>query len=295
MALQIQNDVLPVYEPVITIAETGEVLTEAQIYDTTLALANRIEFVRQATPGVATDPENVCFISDDFTFVDEGAVAFGTPRQWQGDTPWIVTQTAAGTLQVRSFNTGQLVNHGNLEWRSTSGTIGAIWRKGGLNSGSGSGLRYSRFLKAKCLLRMNNIAAPVKFEFGMKSGSATTFDTANTASITFLYDPATNANWLAKTSLDAGSSAHYADTTVPPVPGSYQKLEILQLDATDPTYQFSINDVVVATKVQSGGSFFIPSGSDVGHACFGGQVPVFASNETIQVDYTAFTFNATNR
>src|SRR5690606_41331435 len=66
MPVQIQNDVNPVYEPIITISDTGEVLTEAQIYDTTLALANRIEFVRTLTPEAADRPETYATLPEDF-------------------------------------------------------------------------------------------------------------------------------------------------------------------------------------------------------------------------------------
>jgi hypothetical protein len=66
MPQQIQNDVVAVYEPVVTIAETGEVLTEAQIYDTTLACLNRTEFVRALSDTAAAAPEAFAVLREDF-------------------------------------------------------------------------------------------------------------------------------------------------------------------------------------------------------------------------------------
>jgi hypothetical protein len=66
MPVQIQGDVTPEYTTILTISDTGEVLTEAQIYDTTLALANRIEFVRQLVPEASDNPEAFGIFREEF-------------------------------------------------------------------------------------------------------------------------------------------------------------------------------------------------------------------------------------
>jgi hypothetical protein len=80
MPVQIQGDVTAEYSPVITIADTGEVLTEAQIYDTTLALANRIEYVH----ALVAAEETLCVVREDFL----GATWTESASTLQGNVQW---------------------------------------------------------------------------------------------------------------------------------------------------------------------------------------------------------------
>lgn len=108
MPVQIQGDVTPDYEPVLTIADTGEVLTEAQLYDTTLALANRIEFVRSLVPEATEEPEAFGTFREEFW----GAIWTSGTSRLDADNLWrssvlgfpSVSQSA-GTAK----NPGQLV------------------------------------------------------------------------------------------------------------------------------------------------------------------------------------------
>lgn len=108
MPVQIQADVDPVYEPVLTIADTGEVLTEAQLYDTTIALANRIEFVRSLVPEATEEPEAFGTFREEFW----GAIFNDTQSRLDADNLWRssslgfpAVNQSAGTAK----NPGQLV------------------------------------------------------------------------------------------------------------------------------------------------------------------------------------------
>lgn len=108
MALQIQGDVVPTYEPVITIAETGEVLTEAQLYDTTLALANRIEFVRSLVPEASEDPESFGTFREEFwgAIHNSGQSRLDADNLWRSsDLGFPAVSHSAGSAK----NPGQLV------------------------------------------------------------------------------------------------------------------------------------------------------------------------------------------
>jgi hypothetical protein len=108
MPVQIQGDVTAVYEPVITIADTGEVLTEAQLYDTTLALANRIEFVRSLTPEATEEPEAFGTFREEFwgAIFNSGQSRLDADNLWRSSVLGFPSvNQSAGTAK----NPGQLV------------------------------------------------------------------------------------------------------------------------------------------------------------------------------------------
>lgn len=288
----VAGSVVPVYTPTLPVTNDASILTQADLTALTLSLANRIEFIRQS---VALASESFCAVKEDFLHVDPDPVTFGSPREWFGDTPWRIVQQSAGTLALSYEDIGNTVHHGTITIMSTSGTTGAVWYKD--NPVGGRGVRFSTLLRAVCILTIRSTAAPLKFEFGLKAGSSPAIDQANAASVTFLFNPAVNANWLAKTSLNAAASAHYSDTGVPPsAPGVMQKLEILRTSTSPLTFDFLINGTVVATKIQSGVlTPFVPS-SDNGHMAFGGIVPVVTvADETIDIDWVSFELNSSGR
>jgi hypothetical protein len=282
------------YDAVINIPSNGETITEAAEINTVVALGNRIEFIRNAVPSIAASPEKHLLLADDFMFVDSGAIAFGTPRNWLGDTHWMATQLTAGTLAVDYFNAAHTNNHGCMVIQSSSGTTGLELRKGSIGANGVLGVRCTRLLSAKCIVKLGNVSAPMKFEVGMQKGS-TAIRAANTASLSFFFDPTVSGNWQARSSQTAALSEHLTDLGVAPGGGAFQKLEIRQVEEADITYEFLINDVVRATKRQSAGAFFIPTGAEVASLRLAGQVPVFAANEQIIVDYVHFTLNSGGR
>jgi hypothetical protein len=96
MPYQYQGDVDPVYEPVLTIADTGEVLTEAQLLDTALGLANRIEFIRQLVPAASTTPEAFATCRDDFF----GALWDETGDTLSADLLWRTESTGSPAISA---------------------------------------------------------------------------------------------------------------------------------------------------------------------------------------------------
>lgn len=284
--------VTPVYTPTLPVTTDGSVLTQADLTTLAVSLGNRIEFVRQL---VNTASENFNVTADDFLHVDDGAHTFGSPRIWHGDTPWVATQLAAGTITTKHDDSGGFLdNQGQVIIRSSSGTTGLAFRKGDIGTGAGSGVRFGRVTVMKCLVRLGNIGSPMKFEFGMQANSDT-IRASNVASISFLFDPSISPNWQARTSLTAGASEHLTDTGIAAVAGVFRKLTITRTDTgADPTYQFKIGTTVAATKQQSAGTFFIPD-TGGGFMRFAAQVPVFATNEIVAVDRVSFELNASGR
>lgn len=120
MPVQIQNDVDAVYEPVITIADTGEVLTEAQIYDTTLALANRIEYVRSLSPDATETPEAFVIFREDFF----GARFDETLDRVFADTIWLAE---VGTGAAISHQAGTARRPGLLQCACSTDSEIFVW------------------------------------------------------------------------------------------------------------------------------------------------------------------------
>lgn len=96
MPTQIQGLVAPVYEPVVTVPSTSEVITEAALTDTALALANRIEYVRQLLEIEQVDPQTTIFLRDDFF----GAVFDAANTRLDGDLLWRTTSTDSGATII---------------------------------------------------------------------------------------------------------------------------------------------------------------------------------------------------
>lgn len=107
MPVQIQGDVTPTYEPVLTIADTGEVLTEAQLYDTAIALANRIEFVRSLVPEATEEPEAFGTFREEFW----GAIWDSATSRLDADNLWRSAHTGSPSV---AQNAGSAKNPGQL-------------------------------------------------------------------------------------------------------------------------------------------------------------------------------------
>lgn len=244
-------------------------------------------------------PEQRCFVQDDFLNVDEEAIVFGTPRTWHGDTPWRVTQLFANPITLEQSG-GSTNNHGKLRISATGGASGVNFSK--FAGATSDGVSGSRILHAKCIMRAFEIDTGVKFEFGFQSSaSGMGVNVANVAGASLLFLPATSANWLARTSLNAGSSTHLSDTGVPVTEGpgaGIQKLEIVreQIHGSVVEFRFYINDILVVTKNSGAGTFFLPGTNEKMQARFAAEVPdLTADLEYFEVDYVSFELNSSGR
>jgi hypothetical protein len=296
----VAGSVTPVYTPTLPVTNDASILTQADLTATVLSLANRIEYVKQL---VDVASENFAGFQDDFLNVDAGGLTFGSPRVWHGDTPWLATQLLAAPIRLQQVS-GGTVSHGILNIDALSGASGVNFSK--LAGAAGVGSRASSFLKAKCIVRAFYLGAGMKFEFGLQaSGGGIQIDPANAAAASFIFDPVTyGPNWMCKTSLNAAASAHYSDSGVPVnlAPGAAaQKLEIervvVSLSPFEFEFRFSIQGSVVVTKNSlTGGPFFLPSLNEFMQARVACNVPdLTILNETFQVDYVTFLFNAQGR
>jgi len=117
MPTQVQGLITPVYTAIVDVAATGEVLTEARLTDTAVALGNRIEFLRSLTPEAAASPEAFVIIREDWL----GGIAEGSTR-FLGSFPWTNIITTSGGQSVFQDD-GTLKNPGGLVV-STPGTLG---------------------------------------------------------------------------------------------------------------------------------------------------------------------------
>lgn len=295
MAEQIQGDVLPVYEPVITIAEDGEVLTQAQIKDTALALANRIEFVKQSIPQFTDFPEKLVIVTDDFLHVQTGSKTSADTGIFHGDTPWFMTVT--GDIRLQNEGSIGSDNPGVLVVDSTAGSGGTV-NFSKFASSAIKGCAGSSFYRAVCKVRpLDPDAAAQKFEFGFQTtGGGVGIDTSNVGALSFLHDFTISNNWLVKTSAAAVSSRTVVDTGVP-VTTSMKKLEIRTLfTPTFVGWDFLIDDVQVVQRLVGDGSFQPHSVNDKMQFRMAFQVPdLTVANEAYQVDFISIKMRADNR
>jgi hypothetical protein len=172
MPVQIQGDVTAEYEPVLTIADTGEVLTEAQLYDTTLALANRIEFVRSLTPEATEDPEQFATFREEFW----GAIADTGQARLDADNLW---RSSVEGFPAINHRAGSAKNPGQLEVSlPPTGSGGATDHGYDFYLGSSTDDSFSFASIEACTVVLKiaedpaNVNATVQFGFVASSGLA---------------------------------------------------------------------------------------------------------------------------
>lgn len=66
MPTQVQTLIEPVYEAVVEVPADAEVITEASLINTAVALGNRIEFLKQLQSDTTDEPERFFIVRDDF-------------------------------------------------------------------------------------------------------------------------------------------------------------------------------------------------------------------------------------
>jgi hypothetical protein len=107
--VNVANLVSPVYTPNLLVPTDGSVLTQALLTNLIVALGNRIEFVRDATPEATDNPERFYTIREDFTGAiwTPGEARLDADLVWRtgGDTGLIAVNGVSGAAR----NPGQLV------------------------------------------------------------------------------------------------------------------------------------------------------------------------------------------
>lgn len=289
------------YDPVLPVTATAEVITQASLTNTAVALANRIEFLRNSIGIVSDTPDKFNILQEDWRgFQVDPLLAFGTPGYVNGDSgSWGATILGGADCNITASTFPETFAHGNIVMAATGGTRGLAVFKGGMGRSGGSlvqqrqAFRYGSILKMICDMRFDTTIAGVnKFEFGMATDEDA-INLANSAAVSIFYDPAgVGANWQFRTSLTAGSSSNIIDSGVPPTVSAQQRLEI--------TYSFS--PLQVTFRIKNAGaptgttpavsSTFVPAGSDIGYFGF---KSLSASGSAQAVDFMYLAMDSSAR
>jgi hypothetical protein len=308
MPLQVQSQIINEYTPVITVPATAEVITEAALADTAIALGNRIEFVRR----LQTTNEKFGFFREDFLNVQaiNPAVApLGSNNaQWFGDTPWVASEIVSPFDVIRIVQSADNIadaqyhnNPGRMRVDSITGPAGVNFSK--FSGAAGVGIPAKYVKEMTCIIKPFSVLSGMRCEFGLKSTSAgVAINQANSAALSFLFDPALSGNWQAKSSKTAAASSHIEDTGVAPsTGGSMQKLILrrTQIDIDDPdAYKWQWiqgladgSEIILVEKVNGVSDYFLP---DIDQVCvmrLALEVPdLTVANEYWEVDWISGEF-----
>lgn len=123
MPVQVQSLVSPVYEPVVTVHATGDTATEAQFIDTTVAILNRIEFVKNLQSDASDSPEAFALVRDDF-MAGNTLTAAGVLT---ADTAWTFDVIGGGTHAVDVI-AGTQANPGRLRFNVAGGNTACVFK-----------------------------------------------------------------------------------------------------------------------------------------------------------------------
>src|SRR5512146_1472402 len=117
MPTNVAGLITPTYDAVINVASDTEVLTQAALTDTAVALGNRISFVREGVIDLAVRPEGVMSFRDDFV----GGYLDTVNNKFFSEVPWKLHLTG-GTAVPFTQGVGANKNPGLLAGVCTGGT-----------------------------------------------------------------------------------------------------------------------------------------------------------------------------
>lgn len=117
MPTDVSGLITPSYDAVINVASDTEVLTQAALTDTAVALGDRIAFVRESVTDIAIRPEGVMSFRDDFL----GGQLDTVNNKFYSEVPWKLHLTG-GTAIPFAQGVGANKNPGLLAGVCTGGT-----------------------------------------------------------------------------------------------------------------------------------------------------------------------------
>lgn len=118
MPTNVAGLITPTYDAVVNVAADTEVLTEASLTDSVVALGNRIAFVRESSPELAQKPDGIFTFRDDFTSCKYN----NSETRFYSAVPWIVNSSLGSP--ALSGDVGQSKNPGTLFFFQAGGVAG---------------------------------------------------------------------------------------------------------------------------------------------------------------------------
>ena len=213
MPVDIAPAVTPVYEPTISLPLDGEQANAASLQTFALALANRIEFLRQVN---LTDPWQVVEYREDFSRAVLASEVLTADRTWSLlQSPAVLTVAAAP---------GAADEHGILRLQNVSGsaTSGLLVASNNQHPGT-----FSQLQLMGCKIKTDSIAAGHGLEFGM-FGDFTLGLGSNPAitNLGWVWNPASSPKWRLKSSQSGATT--FIDTGIPVAAATWYTLRLEQ-------------------------------------------------------------------
>jgi len=206
------------YDPVVNIPSNGETITEASLIDATVALGNRIEYVRKLTPLSGAQPDRFFLVRDDFTgaHYDSANDFIHSDLLWKSDV-------GAGTPSA-GFYSGTSKNPGNLVVSLPSGAT-ADQLSVALGFGAGIGVdmfSFAGFERIEFVFAVFDAPGNpgTQFQVGLcATVNNMAVGVGGTDSLRVRYSKAESANWIVN--IRKASVGTQIVTAVPVVFGDY--------------------------------------------------------------------------
>ena len=231
MPTDVSGLITPTYDAVINVAADTEILTEASLTDSVVALGNRIAFVRESVPDLATKPDGIWTIRDDFT----GGFFDSSNHKYYSEIPWSTTSTLSPPTIGRAGD--QAKNPGNLQLTQAGGVAGetCIFLDAQLSFAT---LEYM-LVVLKATHGSGNADEAISFGFGDNAGVGL-FNPdvgGNDSLMCYYWRTQSSSQWRQVRTV--GGSTFAANTLGSYVSGEYVRIEMIKQANGDLAYFFN--------------------------------------------------------
>lgn len=220
------------YDAAVFVPATTDVITQAALTNTAVALGNRIEFLRNFTPAASGHPEKFFVVRDDFSSgrYDSGDNAI------YSEVTWKTIAVGAGTAGVGG---GTAKHPGFVNQTLPTSTSHAFF----LGAATATPLRFDQILTTTFVVAVSEAGANVATSFGVGFKQDASGQNGGTDCIQLFYQPSV-ANW--QVMVRRASAQTLVNTGVPVV---FLNFVVVRIDRNTSTNDLTvfINGVLVAT------------------------------------------------
>lgn len=244
MPTDVSGLITPSYDAVINVAADTEILTEAALTDTAVALGNRISFVRESVPELAQKPDGICTFRDDFLSCKFNS----SESRFYSGVPWIVNSTLSPP--ILSGDVGQGKNPGTLFFFQTGGTAGEtiLYLDAELTFAT---LEYM-LVVLKATHGSGNSDEAISFGFGDNVSSLGAFNPdvgGNDSLMCYYWRTQSSTQWRQVRTV--GGSTFSGNTLGSYVSGEYVRIEMIKQANGDLAYYFNGTLATTTTVAQT--------------------------------------------
>lgn len=273
MPTQVQSliDGFPVYEPIVSVPSTGEVVTQNALSDTAVALGRRIEWVKsRAELAYKRSIANEDFIALGAT----DSVGYVWDERWQDSNVsanFVISNLVAENDSV-----------GGVRFSNSTGSVanGCLRKSNRLCT-------FDAALRAVARVRFGSTASGMGWEHGFSNNSqaAIASVSGDRHCVSAIYEPSANANFRLR--VDDGSATLYYASSIAPALNTWYQLAVEKVAGAWTLYIDGVQQAVASSGA--------PGGTAFANIFWKVNTPNSGANRTVDADFVSAEINAAGR